>query len=58
MPYKAGGTADIDIPSRNVFMTFRDFFGFRGGGVAKSLREGDGRWECAGDGSGKNNRLC
>ena len=32
MPYKAGGTADIDIPSRNVFMTFRDFFGFRGGG--------------------------
>ena len=31
MPYKAGGTADIDIPSRNVFMTFRDFFGFRGG---------------------------
>lgn len=33
MPYKAGGTADIDIPSRNVFMTFRDFFGFRGDGV-------------------------
>ena len=43
MPYKAGGTADIDIPSRNVFMTFRDFFGFRGGGVAISLREGDGK---------------
>lgn len=33
MPYKAGGTADIDIPSRNVFMTFRDFFGFRGDGM-------------------------
>ena len=48
MPYKAGGPADIDIPSRNVFMTFRDFFGFRGdgmggGGVAKSLREGGGK---------------
>ena len=48
MPYKAGGTADIDIPSRTFFLTFRSFlvllgFGWGWGGVAKSLREGGGK---------------